>query len=257
MGRVTVRTPVTRLELGADGVLQQTRRPDTLTAEEPLEVRVAGRALTVTMRTPGVDFDLTIGFLLGEGLLHGADDVATLMHCQDAGDDGRPTYNVVDVVLAEGCRRPTSRWSGTSSPRPPAGCAARPASTPSGCARTTTSRPTPPPGPPSLLLGLPDALREQQQVFGRTGGLHAAGLVSPDGEPARGARGRRAARRGRQGRGVGGPRGGAAAHRARAGGERPGVVRADAEGRDGRHPLSGSGVGAVQPRRRAWPARPA
>ncbi|GAB3680746.1 formate dehydrogenase accessory sulfurtransferase FdhD [Angustibacter aerolatus] len=173
---------MTRLELGADGVLQQTRRPDTLTAEEPLEVRVAGRALTVTMRTPGVDFDLTIGFLLGEGLLHGADDVATLMHCQDAGDDGRPTYNVVDVVLAEGVPAPDvslERHFFASSSCGVCGKASLDAvrlrSHHDVSADATT-------WPAELLLGLPDALREQQQVFGRTGGLHAAGLVSPDGE---------------------------------------------------------------------------
>ncbi|GMA84753.1 hypothetical protein GCM10025868_00030 [Angustibacter aerolatus] len=182
MGRVTVRTPVTRLDLGADGVLQQTRRPDTLTAEEPLEVRVAGRALTVTMRTPGVDFDLTIGFLLGEGLLHGADDVATLMHCQDAGDDGRPTYNVVDVVLAEGVPAPDvslERHFFASSSCGVCGKASLDAvrlrSHHDVSADATT-------WPAEPLLGLPDALREQQQVFGRTGGLHAAGLVSPDGD---------------------------------------------------------------------------
>src|SRR3954471_19143615 len=101
MGRVTARVPSVRIELAEDG-LRSVSRPDTLTVEEPMEIRVQGKPLSVTMRTPGDDFDLTIGFLVTEGLISGAGDVATLMHCQDAGEDGRPTYNVVDVVLGQG-----------------------------------------------------------------------------------------------------------------------------------------------------------
>ena len=52
------------------------RRPDTLAVEEPMEIRVDGEPITVTMRTPGDDFDLTLGFLHGEGLIGAADDVA-------------------------------------------------------------------------------------------------------------------------------------------------------------------------------------
>ena len=71
-----------------------------------MEIRVDGEPLTVTMRTPGDDFDLTLGFLHGEGLIGAADDVARLMHCLDTDAHGSPTYNVVDVTLAAGVTPP-------------------------------------------------------------------------------------------------------------------------------------------------------
>lgn len=182
MGRVTTRRPSTRLDLAADGSAGVVQRADTVTVEEPLEVRVGGRALAVTMRTPGDDFDLTIGFLLTEGLLTGADDVATLMHCTDAGDDGQPTFNVVDVQLQPGVSVPEvglQRSFATSS-----SCGV--------CGKTSIDavrvrspfdvRADPSRVEPRVLATLPDALREHQKVFDRTGGLHAAGLFTTDGE---------------------------------------------------------------------------
>ena len=79
-----------------------TTRPDTVAAEEPLEIRLAGTALAVTMRTPGDDFDLVHGFLATEGVIAGPDDVAGLRYCDSVDADGRNTYNVVDVDLAAG-----------------------------------------------------------------------------------------------------------------------------------------------------------
>jgi len=180
VGRVTSRTPSVRIEVTADGV-QATRRPDTVTAEEPLEVRVAGRALAVTMRTPGDDFDLAIGFLLTEGLISAAGDVATLMHCQDEGEDGRPTYNVVDVVLQPGVALPDVSLERSFYTTSSCGVCGK-ASIDAVRVRSmydvggdTTAL------PPQLLLRLPEALREHQKVFDRTGGLHAAGLFTADG----------------------------------------------------------------------------
>ncbi|CAI4175213.1 FdhD-like protein [Streptomyces albidoflavus] len=120
MGRVTARRRVLRVR---DGVASY--RPDTLAAEEPMEIRVGGRPLAVTMRTPGDDFDLAAGFLVSEGVLHAAGEVAGIRYCAGATSDGGNTYNVVDVVLARGVAARTPRWSGTSPPPPPAGCAAR------------------------------------------------------------------------------------------------------------------------------------
>ncbi len=181
MGRVTARAPSLRIELTPDGPITQ-RRPDTLTVEEPMEIRVQGRPLSVTMRTPGDDFDLAIGFLLTEGLIGSASDVATLMHCQDLGDDGRPTYNVVDVVLADGVAAPDvslERSFYTTSSCGVCGKASIDA------VRTTSPYDVHDALPrldPAVLGGLPDALRERQKVFDRTGGLHAAGLFTADGE---------------------------------------------------------------------------
>lgn len=182
MGRVTARRPSTRVDLATGGAPTLVQRADTVTVEEPLEVRVGGRALAVTMRTPGDDFDLTIGFLVTEGLISGADDVSTLMHCTDAGDDGRPTFNVVDVELRPGVVVPEvglQRSFATSS-----SCGV--------CGKTSIDAvrvrsPFDVRGDgtrlsPQVLAGLPDALREHQKVFDRTGGLHAAGLFTSGGD---------------------------------------------------------------------------
>ncbi|MEV1286719.1 formate dehydrogenase accessory sulfurtransferase FdhD [Micromonospora sp. NPDC049679] len=184
MGRATDRRTVLRIDTAADG--QPVKRPDTLAAEEPLEIRV-GRAgpgrrppLAVTMRTPGDDLDLAIGFLLTEGLIAAADDVLTAQLC--AGTDTPNTYNVVDVVLADHVP-------------PPETDPARNFYTTSSCgvcgkasidAIRTRSRfdvsDDPLTVPATTLTALPDRLRAAQRAFDRTGGLHAAGLFTPAGE---------------------------------------------------------------------------
>ncbi|MGZ4658594.1 MAG: formate dehydrogenase accessory sulfurtransferase FdhD, partial [Blastococcus sp.] len=101
MGRVTSRTPVLRIR-GA----QHTTRPDTVAAEEPLEIRLDGTPLAVTMRTPGHDFDLVHGFLATEGVITSPADIAALRYCDSVDAEGRNTYNVVDVDLAPGVEAP-------------------------------------------------------------------------------------------------------------------------------------------------------
>jgi FdhD protein len=163
------------------GEPETVRRPDTLAVEEPMEIRVGGSALTVTMRTPGDDFDLTLGFLHGEGLVGCAEDVTRLMHCLDLGADGSPTYNVVDVTLRDGLEIPDA--------------AARRFLTTSACgvcgtsaieALQTASRYAVADDPtaldPAVLVQLPGRLRSVQKGFDRTGGMHAAGLFTADGE---------------------------------------------------------------------------
>src|SRR5688572_10365206 len=107
MGRVTGRRRVRRISLTSADPSRD--RPDTLAAEEPLEIRVGpagGRRppLAVTMRTPGDDVDLAIGFLVTEGIIATAADVVTAQLC--AGADTPNTYNVVDVALAPGVAPP-------------------------------------------------------------------------------------------------------------------------------------------------------
>ncbi|CAM5247330.1 Sulfur carrier protein FdhD [Streptomyces griseomycini] len=93
MGRVTERRKVLRIRDGA-----VSSRPDTLVAEEPLEIRLNGRPLAVTMRTPGDDFALAVGFLVSEGVLATASDLQNIVYCAGAtGEGGSNTYNVVDV----------------------------------------------------------------------------------------------------------------------------------------------------------------
>src|SRR5690606_16881910 len=110
MGRVTVRRPVLRIRDGA----AVHRRPDTLVAEEPMEIRVDGRRLAVTMRTPGDDFDLAAGFLVSEGVVRRTTDVAAMRYCAGAAGEGGctathgNTYNIVDVTLAPGVAPPAA-----------------------------------------------------------------------------------------------------------------------------------------------------
>jgi FdhD protein len=178
MGRVTERRRVLRIRDGAVGA-----RPDTLVAEEPLEIRLGGRPLAITMRTPGDDFALAAGFLVSEGVLGRAEELAGIVYCAGATAEGSNTYNVVDVRLAPGVVVPDitlERNVYTTSSCGLCGKASLDA------VRTTARWPiadTPPVRvEPELLATLPDRLRAAQRVFDRTGGLHAAGLFSPDGE---------------------------------------------------------------------------
>jgi FdhD protein len=95
MGRVTRRQPVQHLESSTSR-----RRVETLAVEEPLEIRINGEPLLVTMRTPGDDIDLVHGLLLSESVVRLRSDVAGARYCDGAGRDGRNTYNVLDVRLA-------------------------------------------------------------------------------------------------------------------------------------------------------------
>ncbi|SCK35609.1 formate dehydrogenase accessory sulfurtransferase FdhD [Streptomyces sp. WMMB 322] len=186
MGRVTERRRVLRIRDGAVST-----RPDTLVAEEPLEIRLNGKPLAITMRTPGDDFALAAGFLVSEGVLGEAEELANIVYCAGATEEGSNTYNVVDVRLAPGVPVPDIALE-------------RNVYTTSSCglcgkasldAVRTTARwsienpqdPDDPAGPrvrlePSVLSSLPDTLRASQRVFERTGGLHAAALFTSEGE---------------------------------------------------------------------------
>ena len=178
MARTTTRRPVTKINLAAPG--EPRRHADELAAEEPLEIRIRRRPLAVTMRTPGHDLDLAMGFLLSEGIIGAAGDVVTAQLC--AGTDTPNTYNVVDVVL--GAHVP-----------PPVTDPSRNFYTTSSCgvcgkasidAIRTRSR-FDVAGDPlvvaaRVLADLPERLRAAQRAFDRTGGLHAAGLFTVGGE---------------------------------------------------------------------------
>lgn len=176
MGRVTVRRAVERVSPNG-----RRRRVDALAAEEPLELRVNGKALAVTMRTPGQDVELAHGFLLSEGVIGTSQDISIARFCEGTGPDGMNTYNVLDIALADGVPPPDTgveRNFYTTSSCGVCGKAALDAvklktrySPALDEVRVT----------PEALTGFPDALRERQKVFESTGGLHAAGLFV-DGE---------------------------------------------------------------------------
>jgi FdhD protein len=152
-----------------------------------LEIRVgpAGARdrppLAVTMRTPGDELDLALGFLLTEGLITKADDVVTAQLC--SGADEPNTYNVADVGLA--AHVPAPRTDPTRNFYTTSSCGV--------CGKASieavrTRSPYPVTGDPATVSGavladLPDRLRAGQRGFDRTGGLHAAGLFTGGGEP--------------------------------------------------------------------------
>ncbi|HEX6310315.1 MAG TPA: formate dehydrogenase accessory sulfurtransferase FdhD [Acidimicrobiia bacterium] len=160
---------------------QRRQRPDRLATEEPLEIRVAGPgqepvSASVTMRTPGHDFELAAGFLFAEGLVAAA-DVRTIRYCpRDA--TGHPTDNVVTVDL----RRRIDPGAFTRRFAASAACGV--------CGKATLDdlevRCAPVgPGPRLAASRLPAfaaGLRAGQTVFDRTGGLHAAALFDAGGE---------------------------------------------------------------------------
>ena len=147
---------------------------DDVAVEEPLEIRVDGRALAVTMRTPGEDEELAVGFLAGEGLIGAPEDVV------GAGLTDDLAANVIQVQTRVGLRRDPDgderRFYLTSS------CGV--------CGKgaldfVRQEAPGSVPGPPvttEAILAAPLRARAEQVAFKRTGGLHATALFEPDGE---------------------------------------------------------------------------
>jgi len=162
-------------------------RKDVVTVEEPLEIRVEFTrngvreisAVSVTMRTPGNDFELAAGFLFGEGLLRNREDLAEITYCQ--GDEPQ-TYNIVVVKLRAGVPfdpAALSRNFYMSSSCGVCGKASLEAVEIRGCAQL------PDEGlslDPAILSAVPDKLRARQGLFDRTGGIHAAGRFDETGE---------------------------------------------------------------------------
>jgi FdhD protein len=174
---VTVRRSVVTISDGTRRV-----RPDRLAVEEPMELRVEGEQFSVTMRTPGHDFELAQGFLLSEGVISRRDQVVAIRYCAGKNEDDENTYNVLDVSLRGadlGALKAMQRQTYTSSSCGICGKASLDA-----VATTTTYSPA---GDatvfdPALVVSLPDRLREAQKVFDVTGGLHAAGLFDSQGQ---------------------------------------------------------------------------
>ncbi len=161
-----------------------THHEDRLATEEPLEVRLAwpgapAQRFVVTMRTPGADFALATGLTYAEGVFTGTDDLRTVAYCTDEVLSAQQQFNVVTVGLAGPPERWTRRGLGMS-----AACGV--------CGKDSLEAVAHIGGAPQdvvpvaavdVVRSLPDRLREQQRVFERTGGLHAAGLFRADGTP--------------------------------------------------------------------------
>lgn len=155
--------------------------------EEPLEIRVEftrqrhreQRSVSVTMRTPGQDFELAAGFLFSEAILSAPDQVREISYCRT---EGPQEYNVVSVRLRDDVAFDPgvlTRNFYVSSSCGVCGKASLEAVEGKGC------EPLPLGSlrlDPSVVLRLPDLLRKKQTAFRKTGGLHAAGLFTPAGE---------------------------------------------------------------------------
>jgi FdhD protein len=138
---------------------------DRVAVEEPLEIRVDGEALAVTMRTPGHDEELAVGFLHGEGLLAGP--------VEAVGPTADLAANVVEVAAPLRGRPAGRRFYTTSS------CGVCGKGALGEVAVHAEPAPAGPVVPRALLAALPDRLR--QPAFALTGGLHATGLFTADG----------------------------------------------------------------------------
>jgi FdhD protein len=165
------------MQVAAGGAV--TWRSDDVSTEEPLEIRVGDVSLSVTMRTPGDDFDLVAGFLITEGIVRGAGEIATMRMCPDA-SAANGEFNIVEVTLsaAASSRDLTPRAFYMTSSCGLCGKASIEA------VRTKSAYDVaedPLRVSPELLLGLPAVQRSAQRQFARTGGLHAAALFDSEG----------------------------------------------------------------------------
>ncbi len=158
---------------------QVRRFQDYLAGEEPLEIRVGKHPLSVTMRTPGHDLELAAGFLFTEGLIRRREEIAAIHYAEGGKETERG--NVVEVELAAGASLDLARTQRNFFAASSCGICGK------ASIDSVRVRGVEPPNAnlrldPEVLCRLPDTLREAQAIFGRTGGLHAAGLFDARGE---------------------------------------------------------------------------
>jgi FdhD protein len=172
MSRRTARRRITRIEVGG----AESHREDLLAVEEPLEIRLGGTPLSITMRTPGHDFDLAAGFLVSEGVVAHGEELLAIRYCAGLPADGENTYNVLDVTLAPGVARPAVSLDRNFYMTSSCGLCGKASI---DAVRTRSHHPVgadPVTVSDEFLSALPDRLRAGQAVFDQTGGLHAAAL---------------------------------------------------------------------------------
>jgi FdhD protein len=181
MASSKTRAAVTTVEEGR----RTAARDDALATEEPMETRLiaAGQrhTIAVTMRTPGSDFELSAGFLYGEGIVATREEIRAINYCRDGEVDPEQRYNIVNVELRAGLDpdlRKLERHFYTNSSCGVCGKASLEALEIRGCPMVA-------PGPvvtPEVIYALPDQLRRAQRLFDATGGLHAAALFDAAGD---------------------------------------------------------------------------
>lgn len=184
MGRLSQRVRALNVRISDSASVTSVQREEQLAVEEPLEIRLGHQPFSVTMRTPGDDFDLVAGFLLSEGVIWEPEQLISERFCAGEDESGRQTFNVIEAQL-----RPDVVLPDTA--------AARNVYTTSSCGicgtasidavRKASRYAVMPPVSQgmvdaTLLAQLPDTLRAGQQLFEKTGGVHAAALFTPSGE---------------------------------------------------------------------------
>lgn len=172
MSRVTPERNVVRMTVGEPA----TALRDRLAGEEPLELRVGGTSLAVTMRTPGSDFDLAAGFLVSEGVITRREELVAMRYCAGKDENGVNSFNVLDLALADGVAPPNqsvARAFFTTSSCGLCGKASIDAVRTRSAFQVRDDELT---VRTALLARLPTRLRASQEVFDKTGGLHAAAL---------------------------------------------------------------------------------
>ena len=175
MPRIQPALELTQVTEWSDGTAR--RIEDHLAAEEPLEIRIDGQPLTVTMRTPGHDEELAAGFVLTEGIIESASQISQIRRITP---EGAARDNIVSVEFGDRSFQPEIMQRNFFA-----------ASSCGICGKASIQairvRGLTPPNPafkigPELLCEFPARLRDQQKVFGRTGGLHAAALFDQTGK---------------------------------------------------------------------------
>lgn len=169
---------LTRVSEWNDGNLD--RKDDYLAAEEPLEIRIGGQPLSVTMRTPGHDLELAAGFLLTEGLIQSREQIVAIENVEPVAEGGLKRGNVVEAELVEEATPDFAKMRRHFFASSSCGICGK------ASIDAIRSRLLIAPNPEfrleaELLIRLPDMLRSSQDVFQRTGGLHAAALFDSSG----------------------------------------------------------------------------
>lgn len=175
MTRDTLITSVVTVERG-----YAESRQDLLAVEEPLEIRLGERPVSITMRTPGHDADLAVGFLFTEGIVDDPGQIISVRHLELQGNQ-RQAGNTVIVELRSGSEMDPEHFRRNFYATSSCGICGKASLAAIEIAPRRPLREPTPVFRAELIHSLPELLRESQAVFERTGGLHAAALFSADG----------------------------------------------------------------------------
>ncbi len=180
MNRPILTVPVQKVEGDSSAPFQ-----DLLAVEEPLEIRLGSKSISITMRTPGNDFELAAGFLFSEGILHHASQIREIHWSHQPNGNPRQLGNSVTVELNPGVEVDLDRLERHFYTTSSCGVCGKASIEAIQTQMQMQGCPVLPRNSPvvasSVIHLLPEALRRAQPVFERTGGLHAAALFSPDG----------------------------------------------------------------------------